>query len=460
MDAWLPAALAAIAPWIDYQLRASRQPGCVLAITHRGACVLDQAFGQADLAAGEPLTPRHRFRVASHSKSFAATAILLLREAGRLRLDDPLGRHLPGLHREAAEATIAQCLSHTAGLVRDGADSGFFTDRRPFPDAAGLLADLAEAPPIPANTRFKYSNHGYGLLGLVVEALTGEPYAAWLQREVIARFGLAETTPDMPLRPGTPFAHGHSGRMLLGERRVIPAAFATGALAPAAGLVSTAADLARFYALLAPEAEGSPLSPASRREMSRRQWRIPHAFLESWYGIGLACGTLAGWEWFGHGGGMQGSITRTAAVPAQQLSVSLLTNAIDGLAGPWLDGVLHILQLYARRGAPEPALADWTGRWWTVWGAIDLLPAGNRVFLANPAFWNPLMDAGEIEVTGQDEGRIALANGYGSHGEAARLIRGADGRVAELRLGATRLLPEAAAAAEIDALYPAAAASL
>src|SRR3546814_13420854 len=70
------------------------QPGCVIAIARRGRVVLERAFGVADLATGEPLTPRHRFRVASHSKTFTATGILRLREAGRLRLDDPAGDHV------------------------------------------------------------------------------------------------------------------------------------------------------------------------------------------------------------------------------------------------------------------------------------------------------------------------------------------------------------------------------
>jgi CubicO group peptidase (beta-lactamase class C family) len=93
----------------------------------------------------------------------------------------------------------------------------------------------------------KYSNHGYGLLGMIIEAITGEPYRAWITREIIAAAGLTETTPDMPLRRGTPFARGHSGRILLGRRVVIPGDNPTHAIAPAGGFVSTAA---RHRALL------------------------------------------------------------------------------------------------------------------------------------------------------------------------------------------------------------------
>ncbi|HEY9568815.1 MAG TPA: serine hydrolase domain-containing protein, partial [Thalassobaculum sp.] len=154
MEDWLKAALDYVPRWLEHQMRASEQPGCVIAIARRGRVVLERAFGVADLATGEPLTPRHRFRVASHSKTFTATGILRLREAGRLRLDDPAGDHVSGLHPQVAAATVGQLLSHSAGLIRDGLDAGQWQDRRPFLDTAELRAALAEAPVLPGSVRF------------------------------------------------------------------------------------------------------------------------------------------------------------------------------------------------------------------------------------------------------------------------------------------------------------------
>src|SRR5258708_39614538 len=115
MDRWQKSALDYIPSWLDYQMQGIQQPGCLLAIVHRGKVVLERGFGVANLASGETLTPRHRFRIASHSKSFTATGVLKLREQKRLRLDDPVGDHIKGLRRKTAEATIAQLLSHSAG---------------------------------------------------------------------------------------------------------------------------------------------------------------------------------------------------------------------------------------------------------------------------------------------------------------------------------------------------------
>jgi CubicO group peptidase (beta-lactamase class C family) len=361
MYRWLNSALDYIPQWIEFQMRQSEQPGCVIAIAYKGQIVLEQAFGHADLSSGEPLTPRHRFRVASHSKSFTAAGIMKLREQGKLRLDDAVGRHVDGLHPAMAS--------------------------------------------------------------------------------------------DVPVADDVPVASGHSGRLPLGRRVVIPGNNPTNALAAATGFVSTAGDLAKFFAALDPAARRTPLTVESRHEMIRRQWRDPHSSIERHYGLGLWSGTTAGWAWFGHGGSFQGFITRTAVFPGYDLSVSILTNARDGLANQWVDGVCQILAIFATHGAPTPRVRDWTGRWWSLWGAVDLVPMGRRVLVANLDLPAPFTDASELSVTGEDRGRIELANGTGSHGEGVRRVRGPDGKVAEVWLGGGRLLLESEVVTEIVDRY-------
>jgi CubicO group peptidase (beta-lactamase class C family) len=453
MHKWLPAALDYIPRWIGFQLRQSEQPGCVIAIADRGKLVLEQAFGHADLDRGTPLTPRHRFRVASHSKSFTAAGIMKLREKGRLQLDDEAGRYVDDLHPAVAKATIAQLLSHSSGLARDGTDAGQWQDRRPFLEASELRADLAAAPVIAANTRFKYSNHGFGLAGLIIETITGEPYCDWIKREIVEAVGLAETEPDMPIAADGSVAHGHSGKWPIGRRLVIPGDTPTNALAAATGFVSTAADLARFFAQLDPAARRSVLSIASRREMTRRQWRDAYSSIERHYGLGIMCGKTADSEWFGHGGSFPGFISQTAVVPQYGLTLSIVTNTADRLANSWVDGAIHIIAAFARRGAPDARVRDWVGRWWGRWDALDLVPMGNRVLVAAPALLNPIADASELAISGADEGHIALATGLANGGEAVRRRRKANGTVEEIWLGGTRLLAEKKAVAELTSRY-------
>jgi CubicO group peptidase (beta-lactamase class C family) len=453
MNNWLKPALDYIPQWLEYQMRDSEQPGCVIAVVHKGRVVLEQAYGCADIVSRTPLTPRHWFRVASHSKSFTAAGIMKLRESGTLGLDDHIGQHVGGLHPALAEATIAQLLSHTAGIVRDGSDGGQWHDRRPFLDAAELRTDLAAAPVIEPNTRFKYSNHGYGLAGLVIEAITGTPYRSWIKQALIDAAGLEETEPDMPLADSVPVASGHSTKLPLGRRVVISGDNPTNALASATGFVSTARDLARWFAQLDPTAPESVLTVASRREMTRRQWRYPHTSLERYYGLGIVSGKTAEWEWFGHSGAFQGFASRTLALPEPGLAISLVTNAVDGPTDRWLDGAIHILACFAKRGAPTGEVRDWASRWWSPWGAVDLVPMGGKVLIAAPSLPSPFTDASEISVTGADCGRISLAPGSARHGEDVRRLRGRDGKVDEVWLGGVRFLPEAKLGAELEQRY-------
>jgi len=118
---------------------------------------------------------------------------------------------------------------------------------RPFAGAEEVLVDMTRSPVIEWNTRFKYSNHGYALLGLVIEAVTGEPDKSWIRREIVVPCGLQETEPDMPLPP---VRHSHAAipeSCCSAKRLVVLGDYQVNAIAPAGGFVSTAADPARFF---------------------------------------------------------------------------------------------------------------------------------------------------------------------------------------------------------------------
>src|ERR1700747_619687 len=98
MDDWLKPALDYIPQWLEYQMRDAEQPGCGIAVVNKAQIVFERAFRFPDLRVPVPLTPRHRFRAASHSKSFTAAGIMKLREEGRLGLDDRSRQHRADVH--------------------------------------------------------------------------------------------------------------------------------------------------------------------------------------------------------------------------------------------------------------------------------------------------------------------------------------------------------------------------
>lgn len=132
-------------------------PGAVVLVLRDGAVVHSKAYGLASVEGGLPNTTRTKFRLASVSKSFTALLVLQLAEQGRLRLDDPLERYVPGVVGGDA-ITIHHLLSHTAGMP----------DFMSFEDAARLPRDAAPGE------RLNYSNLGYSALGRVIEKVTGK----------------------------------------------------------------------------------------------------------------------------------------------------------------------------------------------------------------------------------------------------------------------------------------------
>jgi D-alanyl-D-alanine carboxypeptidase len=441
------AVAAAAAPylesWLDHQRRRLRVPGVQAAVRVGEQLVLDTALGVADLTTGEPLTAGHLFRIASHSKTFTATAVLQLVEAGRLRLDDPVAQWVPATAGTAlAAVTVRELLGHQGGVIRDGADNDFWQLLHPFPDEAGLLgiATAGDAAPFGPNEHFKYSNVGYSLLGLVVEAVTGTGYAAHVQAAVVDRLELADTGPEWdPARAGQ-YAAGHTG-LLDGDdgRETIPHVD-TRAMAAATGFFSTARDLTRYGAAHF-TGDGTLLGEPSKRLMRRRESEISaHGQEPRYYGLGLDLRTLGERRLIGHSGGYPGHITRTWVDPEGQVAVSVLTNAIDGPADALARGLFALLDLAL--AAPEDAgrppaaqLQRYTGRFANLWGVTDVALLGGRLLLLHPSAPEPAEEYSELTVEDADTLRLESVPGFGSAGEPVRYEWAADGAPACVRAG-------------------------
>ena len=162
-----------IAHWVEYRAWKLRIPGVQLAVHLDGDVRLSRAFGVADLDSGMPLGVGHRFRIASHSKWFTATAVLRLVQDGRLRLDDELGSLVPAYAgSDVTGITVGELLSHSAGVIRDGIDADFWQFGAPYPDDAALATMVEGAGVVTAPyVAFKYTNVGYSLLGRVITAV-------------------------------------------------------------------------------------------------------------------------------------------------------------------------------------------------------------------------------------------------------------------------------------------------
>lgn len=425
--------------WLAYQQRLHEIPAVTVAILHGDDLVLSRAYGYADLEQRTPVTPKHIFRVASHSKWFTATAIMHLKERGKLRLDDPLREYIAWLQEPIASVTVRDVLNHAAGITRDGYDNDHWQLEHPFPDADQLRRLVEEGGDVlPSNCKLKYSNIGYSLLGMVVEAAAGRPYNRYMQEEIVDRLGLTSTGPETNPAAQRRLVTGYSSRSLLLPRVPIPDVD-TGAMSSATGFYSTAEDLVRFASAHF-LGNAALIGDESKREMQRPYWFVEDV---NSYGLGMEVAKV-GDRWIvGHSGGFPGHSTRTGLDSEAKLAVSILTSESAGRARDLVWSVFKLINLALDEDpAQDPTNLDrYAGRFAGPWGYVDIVRLGARLFSIPPNVPDPASIAVKLEVVDAKTLRIEEKAGYGSPGEYVRYLHDADGNLEKISLAGSTLYP-------------------
>lgn len=276
-----PAEAAKVAESAEAFRKQHDVPGLSVAFTRDGRLVHEAAFGLADRNAGETLTPRHRFRIASVSKPVTAVAIFKLIEEGKLRLGDRvlgpggvLGEAYGKIESARLRAiTIDHLLTHTSGgWPNDAVDPMF---RKGLPDHTALIeATLAYQPTRSApGTYFAYSNFGYCLLGRVIERASGKPYADYVKQMLLAPSGIA----DMEIA-GNTLAERQPPEVRYHDAGRDPYAIDVRRMDSHGGWIASAASLATFAAsvprLLKPETVATMTTANAINPGYARGWHV------------------------------------------------------------------------------------------------------------------------------------------------------------------------------------------
>jgi len=428
--------------WIAYKVWQLRLPGVQVAVGFEGEELFSDAWGYADVEAGRRLTTSDRFRIASHSKTFTATALLQLADAGALRLDDAVGSFVPALvdaDSPIADATVRELMEMGGGVVRDGADGDHWALHHPFPDADELVAlVVGGGAKVPVGSAFNYSNLGYGLLGLVIEAVTGTTYAEHVRTAIVEPLGLTGTGPEFDPAHEDEFVVGYTGLHTARTRQRVPHV-TTGALAAATGFHGTASDLVRYFSAHVP-GRGSLLSDHAKRLAQRKAWSaLDSDPAARGYGAGFIADRINGRDVRGHSGGFPGQITQSVFDPASSLVVSVLTSSATGPATMLAYGVVHLLDAAADEHAPGPVLpADvdaerYTGRFTTFEGITDIARVGEQLLAIDPTQPVPTESPVRLEVVDADTLRMASGNRFGSIDEDVVYTRDASGGIVSVR---------------------------
>ncbi len=191
-------------------------PGCSAAVGVKGEVLWTGVRGVADMSASDPITARTVFDIASVSKQFTATALLLLVDGGKLALDDPLSRYVPELPTWAATVTVGQLMHQTSGIpdyVGLLEAQGFqLNDRTTEEEALQALVGVPKLEFEPGS-QFEYSNSNYLLLGEIVRRVSREPLPQFLNEQIFQPLGLAMVVdPTGPISgKAVPYEKGSDG---------------------------------------------------------------------------------------------------------------------------------------------------------------------------------------------------------------------------------------------------------
>jgi CubicO group peptidase (beta-lactamase class C family) len=321
--------------WVDARLAYERLPGISMAVVHDQEIIWSRGFGFADVEAKRATSPDTIYSICSISKLFTSIAVMKLRDQGKLRLDDPVGKHLSWFNiqesfPEAPVITVRNILTHSSGLPRES-DHPYWTGPEfPFPTREQIMERLSNQKTLyPADRYFQYSNLGLTLAGEIVAAASGQPYEEYIQKNILEPLGLRDTTPFLPEEQrGGRFATGYGVFPREGERGEIPFFQARG-IAPAAGYASTANDLAKFASWqfrLLDKGGQEVLKANTLREMHRVHW-VDLDWKTTW-GLGFGVRRSDDDTFVGHGGSCPGFRTQLQLNPKDKVATIFMTNAM------------------------------------------------------------------------------------------------------------------------------------
>jgi D-alanyl-D-alanine carboxypeptidase len=440
-DADVQGAQRLFSAWLDGQMLDRRLPGVAIGVVSDQDLVWATGFGFADVAAKTPMTPQTKFRMASHSKLFTATAVMQLREQGKLGLDDPVSKYLPWFTVKPADGddppiTIEELLTHSSGLPRE-AGAHWTTFEFPTTDELRELMPARVVPYAP-EVRWKYSNLAYSVAGMIVEAVSGQKWADYVHREIFQPLGMTASSVDQNV---SGLAAGYGRRMPDNSRATHPFIDARG-MAAATGVTSTVEDMAKFASAQFRKGRrggAQILSTGSLREMHRvrvleNNWTQGNA-------IGFAVRKAGDKIYVSHGGSYPGYQTNTMLWPDGKVAVIVLTNADDGnpaaLATELMNTVGQAVATAAAKPAPSPT---WDASWSRFAGLYRGRGGDSRVVELNKRLVivasnsanldNPI----QLEPIGDGTFRYIASSGSGPVGEIVRFVE-ENGRVTRMITG-------------------------
>lgn len=304
---------------VNATLASTGVPSASVSIVEDGKITYANAYGKASLNPPKPAEPQMRYAIGSISKQFAATAILMLQEEGKLSLNDHVAKYVPGLTR-GNEVTIRELLSHTSGY-QDFWPQDYVPPRMLQPISAQEILDIWARKPLDFDpgTKWQYSNTNYVIAGLIVEKLSGMPFFDFIRERIFKPLGM-HSVDDVNLNKLPPTDATGYFRYALGPPHVAPKE-GRGWLFAMGELAMTAEDLQKWNISLINQ---TLLKPASYKELETEVLLKDGS--PTGYALGIDVSRRNGHRILQHGGEVSGFTATSMVLPDDRMAIVALTN--------------------------------------------------------------------------------------------------------------------------------------
>jgi D-alanyl-D-alanine carboxypeptidase len=321
---------AALDEAIRSGMKRASVPGAIVGVWREGQPPYVRAFGVRDTASGEPMATNLSMRIGSNTKAFVATALLMLAERGKLGLDDPIDRYVKGVP-SGDHITLRQLAQMRSGLFNYAADPDtsraiYQQSHRQWTPQELLEASFRHPPLFPPGTDFDYSNTNTVLLGLVVEKISGQSLASFIEQNILKPEGLTRTV--FPAGAEIPSPHSR-GYYKMPDGKIVDATDWNPSWGWAAGnMISTLEDLRVWTRDLA---TGKLISPAMKQEQQQFLSAPPEGD-GALYGLALENQN----GWIGHNGNINSYMVYPYYLPSERMTLVVMLNSGADIPGSWL----------------------------------------------------------------------------------------------------------------------------
>jgi CubicO group peptidase (beta-lactamase class C family) len=419
-------AISIIDACVSYRVKKDHIPTLAIGISYKNETILNKIYSSAETKPSIEAA----FKIASITKIFTTIAILQLVEQQQITLNVPVSTYLPWFKsnkdNRIESITIKQLLTHTSGITRDGDTQHWTTFSFPSPTHIKKYIQTLKLPYEP-NSRWKYSNLGFSILGMVIEQVSSQSYSSYIAEHIIKPLNLTHT--GFNTDPKDLIVPGYSRLSETHKQYAFPEIDANG-MTSATGLYSNTKDLLIYISALF-TGNNSLISDTSKKLLQTTIWNTENGYTHQ--ALGLRWRRIGTTKVFFHTGGYPGYYTNVTYNPQRQMGIVVLANSLDINTTWYIDLIVNTLLKSKHVKTINPSkYAKYQGMYRSIWSDTIIAQWGNLLIKIDPYSTNPLNDYAILKPISNNRFLLQGSESYEYAGEEVVFKPNKEGKIVSM----------------------------